>query len=410
MLKPTELARAAAGAIVYAPGTPPGALLTAFAERIKQRGWRVGGLIQRTIRDSEGRKLGMELVALDTGEVIPIGQALGQGAAGDACAVDPAALAEASGALRRAIAARVDLLVVNKFSYHERDGGGFAQEFLAAMAEGIPVLTAVQAELIEEWWRFCGGHCRVLAPDEMALWRWWGPRRTYQDLAQGVGEGVARRVVVGLNWTLVEGPDGVGVAQTPVRDTAGCYGKLEAGSYSGRPLSDLAAMIDGWNPFETAIAMAAANAYYNRFDLVGDARNGLDMVPADGRVVVVGAFPGIAERVPGCHVIERAPKAGEYPEQAAEWLMPGADAVIATGSTLANGSLPRLLDLAQGGLMTLVGPSVPLTPRLFDHGVGILSGFVAEDIDGLVRAVCEAGAGGAIKRFGRQVSLIGPRV
>lgn len=405
MVPPAQLARAVAGAIVYAPGAPAEAALADFANTLKSRGWRVGGLLQRTLRNAEGRKLDMELIAVDTGEAISIGQPLGSGAAGDACAVDPGAMAEASAALRRAIAAKVDLLVVNKFSFYEREGGGFAQELLAAMAEGIPVLTSVPAALMEDWWRFCGGRTHLLAADPAALWRWWGARRLYQDLAQGVGEGVARRIVIGLNWTLVEGPDGVGLAQSPNRDTPGCYGKLDAGAYAGRPLRALAGMIDGWNPFERAIAMAAVNAHHNRFDLGGEDANGLDMVDGQGRTVVVGSFPKVQERLPGCFVVERAPDAGEYPEQAADWLIPGADAVVATGSTLGNGSLPRLLELALGAQVVLVGPSVTLSPRLFDHGVSVLSGFVAEDVDGLVRCVGEGGAGGAVKRYGRQVSL-----
>src|SRR3546814_13361422 len=40
-------------------------------------------------------------------------------------------------------------------------------------------------------------------------------------LATGV-DGQARRVVVGLNWTFVEGPAGAGLAHTPARGTAGC--------------------------------------------------------------------------------------------------------------------------------------------------------------------------------------------
>ena len=43
----------------------------------------------------------------------------------------------------------------------------------------------------------------------------------YDDLERGVG-GRAKRVIVGLNWTLVEGPHGAGLAHTPTRGTNGC--------------------------------------------------------------------------------------------------------------------------------------------------------------------------------------------
>ncbi len=405
MLTPAQALRAGAAAVVYGPGAPIEALFAGFAADLRARGWRLGGLIQRTVRDEAGRKLSMDLIALDTGEELPIGQWLGKSAGGDACTVDPAAVAEATAALRRAIAAKVDLLVVNKFSHLERKGGGFAAELLEAMALGIPVLTSVQAALLGDWQHFSGGYGRLLPVERGALWRWWGPRRLYAELAHGVSDAPARRVVVGLNWTLVEGPAGVGLAATPARDAPGCGGKLDAGRYAGRPLNELAAMLDGWHPFETAIAMAAINAHHNRFDLAGADVNGLDAVAADGRVVAVGGFPAIAERVPGAMVIERAPKDGQYPEQAADWLLPGADAVIATGSTLVNRSLPRILDLAEGAQVALVGPSVTLAPMLFDHGVEILSGLVATDVDGMARAVAEGAGGGAVKRYGRQATL-----
>jgi uncharacterized protein (DUF4213/DUF364 family) len=399
-----DLARGRAGAVVYAPGACIEPLFLAFAAELKARGWRVGGLLQRTTRDADGRKLGMELIDVGSGDVLPLGQSLGAGA-GHACIVDQSAMAEATAVLRHAIDSRVDLLMVNKFSHLDAAGGGFADEMLQAMLAGIPVLTSVQATLLKRWSEFCGAHCDLLAADTGALWRWWGPRRLYADLAQGVGEGTARRVLVGMNWTMVEGPNGVGLAASPARDTSGCAGKLAAGSYAGRPLRELASMVHGWNPFEAAVGLAAINAHYNRFDLVGEDVNGLDLMPTEGRVVVVGAFPRLAERIPHSMVVERDPREGEFPEHAVDWLLPGADALLATGSTLANGSLPRLLQLAAGAEVALVGPSVTLSPRLFDHGVTILSGLVAEDVEGMARMVAEGGGGGAVKRFGRQVTL-----
>jgi len=50
-------------------------------------------------------------------------------------------------------------------------------------------------------------------------------QRLYQALSAGVS-GVAERVIVGLNWTLVVGPDGAGMAQTPARGTAGCRSRV----------------------------------------------------------------------------------------------------------------------------------------------------------------------------------------
>jgi len=395
---PPPPARPAVGAVIYPPGQPPEALMAQFAAALAERGFRLGGLIQQTRRDGAGRKLDMVVTELDSGRQLSIGQALGKES--KACMLDSQALAEASQAPRRATKNGVDLLFFNKFSKSEREGQGLAAEMLAAMAEGIPTLTAVPGVLVEEWSVFTGGRTDLVAPTLDALWRWWGADRLPRDLALGVADVPVRRVVVGLNWTLVEGPDGIGLAQTPERGSPGCRPRPGAGETAGRSLRELAAGIESTDPFDQALAVAACNAHYNRFDLAAEEANGLDSFGSSGGgTVVIGAFPGIADRLPGAKVIDRRPGPGQFPEAAAEALLPGAEAALITASTLANGSLPRLLELAAFARIALVGPGAPLTPRLFSYGIEVTSGLVARDPDGLARAVAEGGGARDIKRF-----------
>ena len=229
--------------------------------------------------------------------------------------------------------------------------------------------------------------------------------RTLRDRLTAGLLGRAEHVVVGLNWTLVVGPEGAGLAQTPARGTAGCRSLPRPGCYRGQPLADLAAMWRAENVFEHAIAVAAVNAHWNRFDLAGSARNGLDLIENRGeRTVVIGRFPGIPERYPGVAVVEREPRAGEYPESALETLLPSAEFVAVTASAIVNGSLPHILALARNAHILMLGPSTPLAPALFDMGIGVLSGFVARDVDGLALAVTEGGAVSALRPFGRNVT------
>jgi uncharacterized protein (DUF4213/DUF364 family) len=230
-------------------------------------------------------------------------------------------------------------------------------------------------------------------------------RALHERLAAGVS-GAAQRVVVGLNWTLVVGPDGAGMAQTPARGTAGCRSLPRPGSYRGQPLADLAALWQSENVFERAIAVAAVNAHWNRFDLDGSPRNGIDLIESHGeRTVVIGRFPRLAERYPGIAVVEREPRPGEYPESALAILLPAAKFVAVTASAIVNGSLPRILTLSRNAYILIIGPSTPLSPALFDLGIGALSGFVAEDTDRLAEAVTEGGAVAALRPFGRYVTL-----
>ncbi len=68
----------------------------------------------------------MQAIDLMTSREISIRQPLGSGAM--ACKLDAAGLAEAAVAVTRAIAANVDLVVINKFSKQEAAGEGLRDE------------------------------------------------------------------------------------------------------------------------------------------------------------------------------------------------------------------------------------------------------------------------------------------
>ena len=220
--------------------------------------------------------------------------------------------------------------------------------------------------------------------------------------------GIAKRVIIGLNWTYVEGPVGAGLVHTPVRGTEGCHSLPDTGKYQGRGLADLAALMGSDNIFERVLGYAAANAHHNRYDLEGMTTNGLDMIkPCAERTVVVGRFPKVNEKLPGAAVIEREPGPGDYPPEAAVELIPAAKYLAITASTLSNGSLAGRLALAPASAFTvLVGPSAPLCPALFALGVNALSGLVPEDLDSTARRVAEGGSVRALKPVGRSVTLL----
>ncbi|MBB4267520.1 DUF2478 domain-containing protein [Roseospira visakhapatnamensis] len=400
-------------AILYGPGAGDvEGLLIAFARALQRRGVRVGGLAQRTTRDAAGRKTGMGLLDLGGGPPHDIMQALGRQSG--ACSLDSQGLTGATSVLRDAVAAGVDLLVVSKFSHLEARGQGLAQDMLAAMAEGVPVLTLVPESHALDWLGFCGPTGHLLAPSLDACWRWWGPHGLETALAAHVPAGAtARRVVIGFNWTLVEGPDGVGLAQTPRRAAHGCQPTPAPGDLAGRPLRDLAVGLGGADPVLRAVGAAAVNAAHNRRDTRGESANGLNLfatLAAEAEAPVsIGAFPGLTERLPRLRVVERTPGPGRDPVHAAATLLPGADAVLLTASTLANGTLPGLLArLRPGADVVMVGPGTPLAPVLFDHGVTMLAGLVVEDADGLARTVQEGGGARHLKRHGRTVVLRAP--
>jgi hypothetical protein len=108
-------------------------------------------------------------------------------------------------------------------------------------------------------------------------------------------------------------------------------------------------------------------------------------------VALVGHFPFIAQlRQAARHlwVIEQDPTEDEYPAAAAADLIPRADMVAITGSTLINHTLDGLLALCSREAPVMVlGPSTPLSHVLFDHGATIISGTRVVDEPAALRTI-----------------------
>jgi molybdate transport system ATP-binding protein len=166
-------------AVLYRPEDDVDALLAEFANTVMREGERVGGIVQRNLKDDASRPTGMLVVDLLTGRDISICQPLGRGAT--ACKLDPAGLAEASLAVSRAVAEDAALIIVNKFSKQEADGHGLRNELAEAIIAGGPVLTAVPEKCLDAWREFTGdrGTMLLCAPHVVAdWWREVSARRT----------------------------------------------------------------------------------------------------------------------------------------------------------------------------------------------------------------------------------------
>lgn len=155
-------------AIVSSDRRATDVLLEEFATSLIHAGYAVHGLIQCRPVDA---KHGARLVDLHDGAHYPLFQNLGSGS--QSCSVDTGSLSVASQALRRALVARADLVIANRFGPLEAAGGGLAAEMLALMAEGIPFLTIVAAENLPAWYHFTGGVGIELPAIRKALASWF---------------------------------------------------------------------------------------------------------------------------------------------------------------------------------------------------------------------------------------------
>jgi uncharacterized protein (DUF4213/DUF364 family) len=100
-------------------------------------------------------------------------------------------------------------------------------------------------------------------------------------------------------------------------------------------------------------------------------------------IAVVGHFPFV-DRLKALAnkfwVLELAPRDGDFPAQAAPEIIPQADVVAITATTLINKTFQGLIDLCRSDArVVLIGPSTPLSPVLYEHGIDVLSGTIVTD-------------------------------
>jgi uncharacterized protein (DUF4213/DUF364 family) len=228
----------------------------------------------------------------------------------------------------------------------------------------------------------------------------------YDILLAPIPSVTIRRILVGINWTLVESENGSGLAQTPRRDAPGCQPIAGAGDLAKRDLRAVAELVRSANPMEAALGMAAINAYHNRGDVTGSDENGLAAFSGlDGPITVVGRFPGLDRYLKDFRIVEREPRNGEFEEKDFGRLANDSAGIVITASTLANKSAERLFGQAQGRRIAIVGPGTPLATGLYRFGVEVLAGSVVEDAELAATIVAQTGGAPALKQACRYVTL-----
>jgi hypothetical protein len=207
---------------------------------------------------------------------------------------------------------------------------------------------------------------------------------------------VVRRAVLGASWAAVTTDEGAGVAMR--LDTVSRPSELPE-DLSGLSLRTLASAAKSWNLADASLGVAAINAFYNSAGGVeksfgpppnpamfsrdqADPFQRYRELARGRRVAAIGHFSALDTFIaPVCDlsIIEQHPRPGDYPDSASEYLLGEQEMVFITGCTLANKTLPRLLELSRGAFVVLVGPSTTMAPQLFEYGVLSLSGSMFPD-------------------------------
>lgn len=240
-------------------------------------------------------------------------------------------------------------------------------------------------------------------------------RDTILDAAAAGADARLVAVRVGPHWTAVETSLGSGIAST-LRSESHLHGNLPiagAGSLHEKTPWELAGRLRSTSPPEAALGLAAANALFGPPDGRLTEHNAASIIAERGagkRVAMIGHFPFAERLAPVCGelwVFERGDgrRESDFADDMVDELLPQAEVVAVTSTTIINRTLPGLLGLVRpDAFVLLLGPSTPLTPRLFDHGIDLLCGTLIVDPVAVLRAV-EQGAVTSQIRGVRRVCL-----
>lgn len=217
---------------------------------------------------------------------------------------------------------------------------------------------------------------------------------------------------LGLTWTYCKSQRGLGFAMSP-----GLPSRTLAwpGTVRGRATGDVAGWLSSWDPFEACVGLAAANAAINGpcNPVLQQAEPLACATPSANlsvfeyfrprlegkKVVIIGRYPGLDTLTTGMQVsvLERVPGVSDLPDPAAEFMLPEADWVFITASSLANKTFPRLAQLSQQAVTVLMGPSLPWLSGWADFGIDYLAGVQVVNPEAAMQIAAE---GGGMRLFG----------
>ena len=235
------------------------------------------------------------------------------------------------------------------------------------------------------------------------------PRRLYECLLDYCSSAQKiERITIGQVWTVCETQSqnriSSGLAMTPPVATRTLRWP---GTLVGKSLKDIGKWVLEWEPYQASLGMAVINSSINHnitrpqghvLEVQAGAANLTvfeHFLPLthNQKVVVIGHYPGIEHYVDnyGWQVLERNPQAGDYPDPACEFLLPEADWVFLSASTIPNKTFPRLAELSRSAKTVLMGPTTPWLPELHDFGIDYLAGVETVDSKALYQTAAEGG-------------------
>jgi uncharacterized protein (DUF4213/DUF364 family) len=244
-----------------------------------------------------------------------------------------------------------------------------------------------------------------------------------QDVPQ-IEEIVVERVCLGLSFTGVKlqgGQAGVCHSLLSERTLDCCRIREDAGTLAGQPATAFLGMAGSWDLSDRVIGIATMNAlsqivfdaHPHRYAV--EAANLIDVIDVAPQdiVALVGLIrpfvPIFQAKAKEVYILERGGRGAEgtLPDTACEEVLPQADVVVITGSTLANGSIDRLLELAANArIVAVVGPTASSVPDpLFTRRVTYVGGIAIHDADMALQVIAEGGGTPRLRTAGAFITF-----
>jgi len=172
-------------------------------------------------------------------------------------------------------------------------------------------------------------------------------------------------------------------------------GVREVGCLTQKTALELAEYAKSDSLLEASIGMATINSLIDIEESSCVEKNAFEIILEKGegkRVAIVGHFPWIMklrERIKNLWVLEQRVRAGDLPASEADRILPQCEVVGITGTAFINHTLEGLLALCRKAFVVLIGPTSPLSPVLFDHGINAICGSKVIDTDQVIRSISE---------------------
>ncbi|MGF1490025.1 MAG: Rossmann-like domain-containing protein [Prochloraceae cyanobacterium] len=210
-----------------------------------------------------------------------------------------------------------------------------------------------------------------------------------------------KEITIGIVWTFCQAEE-IGLCMSPGVATRTLPW---SGTLTNKSIREIATWVRSWNSYQATVGMAVINAAINERSAL--AQKAKPLSPSSNlavfehflpqienkKVAVIGRYPGLARYAEKMelNVIELQPTAEDYPAPASEYILPEAEWVFLTGTSIVNKTFPRLVELARNAKLVLMGPTVPWLPEFKNLGIDYLAGVTVTNKLALKQTVAEGG-------------------